>query len=305
MHSHSRHIRRAVAASAVALTLVIGIAVVRTRSVRALGATTPHLVVIVMENKEYTDVVGAASAPYINGTLLPASRVFTGFYASDHPSLPNYLTLTSATPAGCLDDGCPTGFHHGENLFHQLDVAGIDWKLYAGGMPSNCHAANTGRYLVRHNAPLYYADLSQGSCATHDVRIARLAKDLSSGSLPAFTWIAPDIFDSMHSNANAAPCQGTSAVANEVCQGDTWLARTLPSILSLNEDGDPGNDVTVVLTFDEGRTGEGGGGHVLTLVTGPNVSPGQDATMFGHVGLLNAFEQWFGLRPLHPKVPSL
>jgi hypothetical protein len=305
VHTHTRNIRRAIAASALALTLVIGVAVVRTGPAGALGATTPHLVVIVMENKEYTDVVGAASAPYINGTLLPASRVFTGYYASDHPSLPNYLTLTSATPAGCLGDACPPMFHHGENLFHQMDVAGIDWKLYAGGMPSKCYAANTGRYLVRHNPPVYYSDLSQGSCTTHDVPTARLAKDVSSGSLPAFTWIAPDIYDSMHSDANAAPCQGGSAVVNEVCQGDTWLARTLPSILALNADADPRNDVTVVLTFDEGRTSEGGGGHVLTLVTGPNVSPGEDATMFGHVGLLNAFERWFGLRPLHPKVPSL
>jgi phosphatidylinositol-3-phosphatase len=304
VRTHTKTVGLGIAVAALALTMVIGAAIVRTDRAGALGATTPHLVVIVMENKEYTDIVGADAAPYINGTLLPASRVFTGFYASDHPSLPNYLTMTSATPAGCLGDGCPPAFHHGENLFHQLDGAGIGWKLYAGGMPSNCFASNTARYLVRHNPPVYYSNLSQ-SCATRDVPIGRLSKDLSAGSLPPFAWIAPDAYDSMHSNRGAAPCELGTTLANEICQGDRWLARTLPSLLALNADADTGNDVTVVLTFDEGRSSDAGGGHVLTLVTGPNVAPGQDDTMFGHLGLLNAFERWFGVRPLHPKVPPL
>ena len=68
---------------------------------------------------------------------------------------------------------------------------------------------------------------------------------------------------------------------------------------------DPNNDVTVVFTFDEGSTGLGGGGRILTLVTGPNVVPGQDATMYGHLGMLNAIEDWFGLSELHPPAPGL
>jgi hypothetical protein len=41
------------------------------------------------------------------------------------------------------------------------------------------------------------------------------------------------------------------------------------------------------------------------LVTGPNVTAGPDATMYGHLGMLNAIEDWFGVPELHPPVPGL
>ena len=272
---------------------------------QALGAPTRHLVLILMENKEYTDVVGSSAAPYINGTLIPASKVFTQYYTTDHPSLPNYLTLTSATAAGCVDDACPVAVDTSQNLFHQLDNAATSWKAYLGGMPSNCYQGNTGTYLVRHNPPAYYTDLLGGSCATNDVPLPQFAADLSAGTLPSFSWITPNIYDDMHSDQRSAPCNIGTVVMHEVCQGDQWLSQTLPALLDLNTDADPNNDVTVVLTFDEGSSGQGGGGRVLTLVTGPTVTPGQDAKAYGHLGLLDAIEGWFGVPKLHPAVPPL
>jgi phosphatidylinositol-3-phosphatase len=288
----------------VALT-VFGVATIASPAQRALGAATPHLVLIVMENKEYTSVVGSAAAPYINGTLMPASMVFTQYYATDHPSLPNYLALSSASTAGCLVDSCPAGFDTSENLFHQMDAAAISWKAYQGGMPSNCYPSNIGTYMVRHNPPVYYSDLSGGSCSTNDVPISQFAADLSAGVLPSFSWISPDKYDNMHTNHNVAPCKLGTALKNEVCQGDRWMNQNLPPLLALNTDADPSNDVTVAFVFDEGSTSLGAGGRVLTLVSGPNVTPGQDATTYGHLGLLNAIEDWFGLTKLHPAVPPL
>ena len=272
---------------------------------QALGAATPHLVVILMENKEYSDVVGNPAASYINGTLMPASRVFTSYFASDHPSLPNYLLLSSATSSGCVTDACPPGFDPSHNLFQQLDHAAISWKAYMGGMPSNCFASNFGSYLVRHNPPVYYSDLSGGSCARNDVPLTRFASDLAAGALPSFSWISPNKYDAMHSAQGLAPCDTGTTLDNEVCQGDRWLRQNLPPLFSLNADADPNNDVTVVLTFDEGSTSQGGGGRILTLVNGPNVSPGQNATTYGHLGLLNAIEAWFGIPKLRPAVPAL
>lgn len=268
----------------------------------ALGAATPRLVLIVMENKEYTAIVNSPAAPYINGTLIPASRVFTQYYATDHPSLPDYLAMTSATASGCVVDSCPPGFDAGANLFHQLDQAGISWKAYQGGMPSNCYPANAGTYLVRHNPPVYYSNLAHGSCAANDVPLTEFAGDLASGALPAFSFVTPDMYQDMHTDQRKAPCRLSTAIKSQMCQGDRWLKSFLPSLLALNKDADLGNDVTVVMTFDEGSTGEGGGGRVLTLETGPNVTPGQDATMYGHLSLLNAVENWFGVAKLRPPI---
>ena len=185
---------------------------------QALGAATPHLVLVIMENKEYTTVVGSAAAPYINGTLIPASKVFTQYYATDHPSLPDYLALSSATTSGCVVDSCPPGFDTSENVFSQLDAQATSWKAYQGGMPSNCYPSNTGTYLVRHNPPAYYSDLSGGSCATNDVPIAQFTGDLSAGTLPSFSWVTPNMYDDMHTNHKLAPCKIGTAVQNEMCQ---------------------------------------------------------------------------------------
>jgi phosphatidylinositol-3-phosphatase len=299
----SPRIQRCLAA-AVAFT-IFGAVIITGPVPQALGASTPHLVLILMENKEYTDVVGSTAAPYINGTLIPASKVFTQYYAIGHPSLPNYLSLTSGSTAGCVDDACPAGFDTGKNLFQQFNNAAISWKAYAEGMPSNCYPSNVGSYLVRHNPPAYYADLASGSCATSDVPLTQFAADLSGGTLPAFSWITPNIYDDMHTDHHLAPCNVGTAVVDEVCQGDTWLSQTLPGLLALNTDADPNNNVTVVVVFDEGSSSLGGGGRVLSLVTGPNITPGQDAKTYGHLGLLNAIEGWFGIPKLHPGVPPL
>jgi phosphatidylinositol-3-phosphatase len=288
-----------------AALLAFGVAMFGGSAPSALGVTTPHLVIIVMENKEYASVVGSSAAPYINNTLMPASRVFTNYYAEEHPSLPNYLALSSAGSAGCVADNCPVGFDSQENLFHQMNTAGVSWKAYQESMPSNCFPSNQGAYLVRHNPPPYYSNLGS-SCAANDVPFTQFTTDLQDGTLPQFSWITPNKYNDMHNDQKKAPCLLANTTLNRVCQGDTWLSQKLPPLLALNDDANLGNDVTVILTFDEGSTGDGGGGHVLTLVTGPNVAPGtQDATMYGHLGLLNAMEDWFSLPQLHPTVPPV
>src|SRR5215203_2057161 len=93
----------------------------------AVGVSN-HLIVIPMENKGYTQIVGSANAPYINNTMIPGGRLFTNFYAVAHPSLPDYLVLSSGDYRGCVTDACSPNSVAGENVFHQL--AG-DWKVYA------------------------------------------------------------------------------------------------------------------------------------------------------------------------------
>lgn len=279
---------------------------------QALGSATPHLAVIVMENKEYTSIVGSTAAPYINTTLIPASKVFTQYYASTHPSLPNYLILTSGSFHGCVIDLCLRNSDPDENLFHQLNTAGISWKAYAEGMTTPCALDNKATYLVRHNPPTYYTNLAgsgAGTCAAQDVPYTQLATDIANDptlhTLPRLMWITPNKFNDMHTDHKTAPCIMGIPELDQICQGDTWLAANLPPLLTLNTDADLTNDVTVILVFDEGSTAQGGGGHTLTLVTGPNVTPGSDATTYGNVGLLNAMQIWFGVPTLSPTVPPL
>ena len=70
----------------------------------ARAATTKsHIVVLVMENKEYGQVIGSRSAPYL--TSLARRYVdATNFHGIRHPSLPNYLALVGGATFGVRSD---------------------------------------------------------------------------------------------------------------------------------------------------------------------------------------------------------
>jgi len=293
-----------VVAAAVALIVPM---VTRAPRASALGSPTAHLAVIMMENQESSTVVGNPNAPYINTTVIPDGRLFISYHAVTHPSLPNYLILTSAGTGDCVVDSCPRNADPEKNVFYQMDSANpaVSWKAYAESMPSNCYPSNLGAYLVRHNPPLYYVDLGVGgtlSCSRNDVPYAQLSTDLGTGTLPAFAWVIPNQYDDMHTDQSAAPCNLGSSTQDKICQGDRWLQANLPALL---HDGGR-DDVTALILFDEGSTGQLGGGHVPAIEIGPNTCAGcQETGQFNHYGMLAAVEDWFGLPRLGPAVPSL
>ena len=59
-----------------------------------------------MENHNWSDIKGNASAPYINTTLLPQASYAQQYYNPPgiHPSLPNYLWLEAGTNFGISND---------------------------------------------------------------------------------------------------------------------------------------------------------------------------------------------------------
>jgi hypothetical protein len=54
----------------------------------------------------------------------------------------------------------------------------------------------------------------------------------------------------------------------------------------------------LIIIFDEGTTGQGGGGHVVTLELGPGVPVSRVSTSLNHYGLLAGIENAFGLAHL-------
>ena len=93
-----------------------------------------HVVWILMENKDYSSVIGPGSAPFIN-RLARTYGLATNYSAISHPSLPNYIALTSGSDQGISDDSDPSS--------HRLNVPSIFSQLPGGasrsleqGMPS-------------------------------------------------------------------------------------------------------------------------------------------------------------------------
>ena len=65
----------------------------------AKATPAPHVMVVMMENKSYGQVIGQASEPYTN-LLAQSYGLATNSYAFGHPSLPNYLDLDLGVRSG-------------------------------------------------------------------------------------------------------------------------------------------------------------------------------------------------------------
>lgn len=214
-----------------------------------------HIVVIVMENKECSQVVGSKNAPYLN-RLGREYAVLRDLYATTHPSFPNYLALTAGSTLGATHT-CATCRYPARNLVDQLEAAHLSWRAYMDGMPTACYGASrAGNYAKRHNPFLFYTDIADDSrrCA-NVVPLTRLHRDIEAHALPRFAWITPNLCNDMHD------C--------DVAAGDAFLARTVPALLKA-----VGRRGAIIITWDEGTTkrgccrGEARGGNIPTFVAG-------------------------------------
>ena len=117
------------------------------------------IIVIMMENKHYTDIVGNSNAPYIQ-SLIAKGTLYTNYQAGPG-SLPDYLANTSGL----------TGSTSGsDNIFHQLQVKGVSWGEYEESMPSTCYTGgDTGSYKKGHNPAVYYNDITSNPTACANV----------------------------------------------------------------------------------------------------------------------------------------
>jgi hypothetical protein len=232
-------------------------------------ATYDHVVWILMENHSYNEIIGSSAAPYIN-QLASQCGLATNYFAISHPSLPNYIALTSGSTQGIADDNPPSSHPlNVPSIFSQLDPG--NWRSLEESMPTNCDQSDAGEYAVRHNPAAYYTNLSD--CSMLDVPLGA-TPDLSA----KFTFVTPNLIDDMH--------DGT------IQQGDTWLSGFVPKVLSSPE-YQAGRTI-LYITWDEDDSTQGN--QVATLVIAPSVKPGtQSATLFNHYSLLRTTEEQLGL----------
>ena len=99
-----------------------------------------HIVVIVLENKAASQILGASEAGYFN-KLAAEFSLAANYRAIMHPSLPNYLALTSGTNAGITSDCKPKSCTADvRSIADEITQSGRTWKMYAESMPAPCAA---------------------------------------------------------------------------------------------------------------------------------------------------------------------
>jgi phosphatidylinositol-3-phosphatase len=230
-----------------------------------------HVIVIVMENHSYSQVIGPAR--YLTA-LAKVCGLATNYHSVGSPSLPNYLAMTSGSTHGLSVDCDPAQCaQSGLSIFAQLSLRSKLWQAFDESMPSNCSLSGTNLYAPRHNPAVYYTSVRRW-CRVHDVRLGTPAsgpfRNALRGRLGSFVFVTPNICNDMHD------CS--------VATGDAWLAKWIPAIRGSRVYR--AGHTAIIVTFDEGAQG-----HVATVVVSPYTRAGmRSSQLFSHYSLLHASE---------------
>jgi acid phosphatase len=230
-----------------------------------------HIVVVVLENRSYAEIVGRPEAPLLN-SLEAAGAVFTQSYAVGHPSQPNYLALFSGSTQGITDDSCPRTFATG-NLGRSLLDAGQTFAGYSEDLPSIGYAGCTAAlYARKHNPWADFANLP----ASVNKPMSAFPSDLA--ALPTVSFVIPNLAHDLH--------DGTLA------QADLWLHDHLGGYAAWA----PEHNSVLVITNDEDD--HSSNNRISTVIVGAHVVPGRYPQHIDHYALLRTLEDAYDLAPL-------
>ena len=186
-----------------------------------------------MENTSYDDLLSPSNpnTTYIQH-LAATDGLADNYFGVTHVSLPNYIAATSGQTWGSNSDDISQAplFNH-ENLVDQLEAAHVSWKAYMESLPYPGDLVDTtpdGLYVRKHDPFLMYPDVYQNPArADNVVPLTQLSTDLSTGKVPQFVWITPNICNDMHGGATACPFPNSPtdpAQATLYKDGDNFLA---------------------------------------------------------------------------------
>ena len=275
-----------------------------------------HVFVIIGENTARGNM-SAAVAPYQFGTLKPASAWVNNYWSFPvDGSLANYIGMTSGQYTTCdINNNLPAKCHQRtNNIFHQMDVHNMSWKLWAESATGPCDFFDSGTnwngntYGAHHNPAVYYDNITGGSysearppkkeCLKNIIPTGTTAPNdtsaldaaLASGTgLGQLNIIVPNDCENSHDRCG----QGS-----RYNQFDQFLQREIPKI-----EASPafGSDGVIFVTYDEGADpGIPNRFNIQMEVTGPLVQPGvySGGVRWSHYSLLRTLEDGFGFHYL-------
>jgi hypothetical protein len=234
------------------------------------------------ENRFYNEVIGPA--PYITSLAAKCATApdwkdadyrVDGSPDGNYVSKPSYATLTnglSPSVHGLTNDvyGTTTDV---DNIYNQLNLAGLSFKDYYEGEPGGCTARFNGDY---HDAIRYYTNVAD-ICDAHDVPLSTFMADVNSGNLPAFSMILPNNQHNMHDNS--------------INSGDAYAQSLLDPLL--NSQAYANGDLAIFFLWDEDTP-------IPNVLIAPSIIPGTKITVqagnpISHFSALRTWLEMLGL----------
>lgn len=251
----------------------------------------PHIFVIMMENLSYSQALATPSI----ATLADRYAYGTNYFAVSHPSLPNYLAMTSGSTFGITTD-CLTCYVTSPNLATQLTQTGITWNAFFEGTSQSCYLGTSyGTYAAKHNPFRYFTDVrASTTMCSHLLPFSAFKQQLADGgtSLAAFNWITPNICNDGHDCPAQAAGQWLSGLVSQIVSTSAWRTNGL-----------------IIITWDEGGFSDnrqisptgtvlstGGGGNALTIFISPRIPSGTRISQpMSNYSILASIEQAYNL----------
>ncbi|MCW3077841.1 MAG: acid phosphatase [Bacteroidetes bacterium] len=237
-----------------------------------------HVVMVMFENKGYSQIVGSSSAPFINALISDTNTaLLSNSYALTHPSQPNYIRLYSGAEQGVYDNNLPANTPFTTcNLGASLLAGEFTFKGYSESMPSEGFLGSTSLYVRRHN-PWSNWQGYQANNIPPSVNQPFTAFPSDFNQLADVSIVVPNLINCMHDGS--------------VQDGDTWLATNMNGYIQWAKT----HNSLLIVTFDEDNGAENN--HVLTFFNGPMVKSGSYSTYINHYNLLRTLEDMYNLSP--------
>jgi autotransporter-associated beta strand protein len=259
-----------------------------------------HIIIIWEENKDYGDVIGSASAPYINNTLLGTygGANFTQMHSEYHPSQPNYLCFSSGSNQGVLDDGTyDVPAMTTPNLFAKLRAAGYSFKGYAEDLPSvgytgasYTYQSGTNEYVEKHCPWVNWQGTGTNQIPSSCNVPYATATD-NPGHLSS-SYYFPANFNLLPTVAMVVPNEQNEMHDGTVSQADTWLKQNMDAYVQWART----HNSLLILAWDENDGSNPATGTPIPWVAvGANVKPGNYSESINQYNWLRTIENMYGL----------
>ncbi len=249
-----------------------------------------HVILIIEENHQYSQVY-PSGMPWLVSQAQSNGGIATNFTSSigSFESLGAYLWLSSGSTEaqfGCNGSSCSQPITD-DNIFRELDMRGMTWKVYAQSLPSVGYLGNgPAPYIKGHNGAVWYSSvINNPSDLQRVVPFTEFQQDLAASNLPEYSIIIPDGLNDAH--------DGTLA------QADAFLQANIAPLLSSSY-FEPGGDGLLFFTFDECGAGENStcGAHIFSALIGPLVKHGYlSSTAYSQSDMLRTIEDVLNLQP--------
>jgi hypothetical protein len=240
-----------------------------------------HIIVIVEENKSYSQIMNHNEAPHIREYARNFGSA-KSMYGEVHLSQGNYLAMIAGTTLAMSDDDawyCVPGMRNGfcgnssaagyqphsveytPNLVEQLNGAHLTWRGYFGSLPADGSTAIISAEDATHPAALYAAKhnpfnniasiRNAPGYAHHIVGLNHLSDDISKHSLPNFSLVVPDQCDEMHGLHQGPDVDESCSHSQKLIErGDSVVANMVDQIQH-SQYWESEENLAIIITWDE------------------------------------------------------